>query len=340
MSSMPSNVHSPSACSTAHAITYVPTLPLHPIHSLTRRKPDTGDRPYKCQYCGDQFARRYASLHFPLSNHLIPWLLATFSLATSINATPTRSLSQTASPAVAEKALLPHLARPHPSRPVTSVSSPVFHVMGPTLAVRTPPLSTIIRSSLSVLSPYLDSSPLRNLQQNAFPASVAVRMSNFTGKLLRAVPVIILPAPLPLLRPRSVSGLRGYRLIIWMVSSLRHLRPCHLLAPPPSLVQTRSSIPHLPLTLLLLLTLQIGRPQTCPSCPFPWHPMQTWLQNTGHRPNSFDVLVLRYFPITQPRCCRICMPPSNTSHHRVTGTLPGVNLELTPPWMIPSHLTA
>lgn len=139
MSSMPSNVHSPSACSTAHAITYVPTLPLHPIHSLTRRKPDTGDRPYKCQYCGDQFARRYASLHFPLSNHLIPWLLATFSLATSINATPTRSLSQTASPAVAEKALLPHLARPHPSRPVTSVSSPVFHVMGPTLAVRTPP---------------------------------------------------------------------------------------------------------------------------------------------------------------------------------------------------------
>src|SRR6266540_817916 len=23
--------------------------------------PDTGDRPYKCQYCGDQFARRYVA---------------------------------------------------------------------------------------------------------------------------------------------------------------------------------------------------------------------------------------------------------------------------------------
>lgn len=183
------------------------------------------------------------------------------------------------------------------------------------------------------------SSSVRILQQNAFPASVAVRMSNFTGKPLQVVPVIILPGPLPPPPPRSVAvlALRGCRLIS-MISSSPPRRPCRLSAP--SLVQTRSSIPNLPLTLPPLLTLQIGRLQTCPSCHLPWHLMQTWLQNTMHRPSSFDVLVLPYFPITLRRCSRVCMPSSNNNHHRVTGTLPGVNLELTPPWMIPSHLMA
>ena len=32
---------------------------------------DTGDRPYKCQYCGDQFARRYVCGSLARSNSLI-----------------------------------------------------------------------------------------------------------------------------------------------------------------------------------------------------------------------------------------------------------------------------
>ncbi|KAG8212882.1 hypothetical protein J3R82DRAFT_11215 [Butyriboletus roseoflavus] len=58
MSRLPGNFYPSSACSTAHAISCVFTLPLPPpARALTHLSPDTGDRPYKCQYCGDQFAR-------------------------------------------------------------------------------------------------------------------------------------------------------------------------------------------------------------------------------------------------------------------------------------------
>jgi hypothetical protein len=46
--------------------------------SLTHLFSDTGDRPYKCQFCGDQFARRCAiSDHLaPISDHLAPICLS------------------------------------------------------------------------------------------------------------------------------------------------------------------------------------------------------------------------------------------------------------------------
>jgi len=66
---VPSNLHPSPACRKTHAITYVSLcstgagLPLHHLRLRSRSpmltpSPDTGDRPYKCQYCGDQFARR------------------------------------------------------------------------------------------------------------------------------------------------------------------------------------------------------------------------------------------------------------------------------------------
>lgn len=64
---------SPGICA---RVSLRPALPLHQraypalldqllpifLHLLTSAT-DTGDRPYKCQHCGDQFARRYAPSH-------------------------------------------------------------------------------------------------------------------------------------------------------------------------------------------------------------------------------------------------------------------------------------
>ena len=150
-----------------------------------------------------------------------------------------------------------------------------------------------------VLCPRISSNSVRIFQPNAFPARVVARMSNSTGRRLRLVPVTIPLGPLPP-RPRSVAALdlRGYRLIS-IASSSRHRRLRHLSAPPPSRVQTRSSIPRLPST-LPPLSLQLGRLQTCPSYPFRWCLNQTWLQNIVHRPNSSDGLVVPYSPIAPP----------------------------------------
>ncbi|KAG6372229.1 hypothetical protein JVT61DRAFT_8029 [Boletus reticuloceps] len=54
---------------------------------------------------------------------------ATFSPATSINVTPTKSLSPTTLPALAERALWLRPARPPPSRRATNVSKPLFLAM-------------------------------------------------------------------------------------------------------------------------------------------------------------------------------------------------------------------
>ena len=39
-----------------------PTFPRSPHRLPPLSPPDTGDRPYKCQHCGDQFARRLVSI--------------------------------------------------------------------------------------------------------------------------------------------------------------------------------------------------------------------------------------------------------------------------------------
>ena len=72
------------------------------------------------------------------SNHLILCVLATFSPATSINATPTKCRAPTAPPAAAERAPLPLLARQPPSKPATNASSPVSRAMVPCHAVCNP----------------------------------------------------------------------------------------------------------------------------------------------------------------------------------------------------------
>lgn len=77
VSSLPGNFHSSSTCRSTYAFPYVhdtnlPHFPHQTPHTPTRSSPphtsaisnqfllptDTGDRPYKCQHCGDQFARR------------------------------------------------------------------------------------------------------------------------------------------------------------------------------------------------------------------------------------------------------------------------------------------
>lgn len=51
------------------------SLLLHPSYLLTPLSPDTGDRPYKCQHCGDQFARRFV---YPLIIHLFFFFFSAF----------------------------------------------------------------------------------------------------------------------------------------------------------------------------------------------------------------------------------------------------------------------
>lgn len=337
MPCLPGNFYSSSACSTAHAITYVATLPLHPVHSLV-----TTHQTRAIVHTNANTVEINSQEGTPVSTCLFrPFTAtpATSSHAISTNATPAKNLFPTQPLAIAERARPPHLARPPPSRLAINVSSPVSHVTVPTRAVRNPhSLSLSIAHNspfLFVLSPCPDP---RIPQQNASPASVVARMSNFTGKPLQAVPVTILLGPPPPPHPRSALALHGYPLIT-MISSSRHRRPRHLL--PPSPVRTRSSIPRLPSTRPPLLTLKIGRLQTYHNCPFPSRLMRRWMRNTVHRSNSFGVLVLPYFPTTlRRRCSRVCIPSSNTNHHQIIGTLPGVNLELTPLWMIPSNSRA
>lgn len=280
MSSLPSHLYSSSTCSPAHAIAYVPTLPLRPARPLLSANQIPVIVRTNVNIVEINLQEGTTIFTFPF-NHLILCVLATFLRATSINVTPTKSRSQTSPPAVAERALPPHPARQPPSRPATSASSPLSRVMVPTHAVRNPHFCRmphlLMMAHSFLFSCSRISSSARIFQPNAFPARVVARMSNFTGKRLRLVPVTTPLGPLPP-RPRSAaaSGLRGYRLIS-TTSSSRHRCPRHLSAPPPSLVQTRSSIPRLPLTLLPLLTLQIGRLQTCHSCLFPWHLNKTWL---------------------------------------------------------------
>ena len=50
------NLHSSSTCSSPHEISSVSLSSLSPLDPFSPHT-DTGDRPYKCQHCGDQFAR-------------------------------------------------------------------------------------------------------------------------------------------------------------------------------------------------------------------------------------------------------------------------------------------
>ena len=104
MSSLRGHLYPPSTCSTTHAIPFVlpyyVSLMLH-LPSLTIFFfffffTDTGDRPYKCQFCGDQFARRFAAVFISYFGSNTPLtclscLLVTFYLDTSINVTQTKN---------------------------------------------------------------------------------------------------------------------------------------------------------------------------------------------------------------------------------------------------------
>lgn len=186
--------------------------------------------------------------------------LATFLPATSTNVTPTKNRLPTPLQALAERAQPLPPARPPPSRPATSVSSPLSLATVPTHAVRNPhfPKYRLLTMAFSLFS--RASSSARILQQNVLPASVVAPMSNFTGKPLLLVLVINPPDPLPLPRPRSLAALDlpGYHLMR-ITSYLRHRCPLYLSPPSLPRPQTRYSIPHLPLIPPPLLTLQTGR---------------------------------------------------------------------------------
>ena len=137
MSSLPSHLYSSSTCSPAHAIAYVPTLPLRPARPLLSANQIPVIVRTNVNIVEINLQEGTTIFTFPF-NHLILCVLATFLRATSINVTPTKSRSQTSPPAVAERALPPHPARQPPSRPATSASSPLSRVMVPTHAVRNP----------------------------------------------------------------------------------------------------------------------------------------------------------------------------------------------------------
>lgn len=133
MSCMPSHLHSSSACRTAHAITYVPTLaPLRPLIP-PNQTPATAPTNVNIVETNLQEGMPVSTFRLDHSLHL---LSATFSLAMSISATQTKNLFPTLSLAGVEKVLLPHLVQPLPNRPAINAFSPVFHVMAPTHAVR------------------------------------------------------------------------------------------------------------------------------------------------------------------------------------------------------------
>jgi hypothetical protein len=91
MSCLRGHLHSPSTCSTTHAIPFVSSVdaPLAAAHSPFFS--DTGDRPYKCQYCGDQFARRSAVWYHIAPILLTLCFLVTFYRDTSTNVTQTKN---------------------------------------------------------------------------------------------------------------------------------------------------------------------------------------------------------------------------------------------------------
>ena len=63
---VPGNFYSSSTCLPTYAIPYATPSTLLPAPLIPLRIPtDTGDRPYKCQHCGDQFARRSVPPNLP-----------------------------------------------------------------------------------------------------------------------------------------------------------------------------------------------------------------------------------------------------------------------------------
>jgi hypothetical protein len=114
-----------------------PVTPLTPV--------DTGDRPYKCLYCGDQFARRYAMpcLRLPSRSSSIPAICFP-----AIVTSATQTKSPFPPPAPVAGAPPPLRVQPPRNRPAISVSSPVFRVMVPILAVR--PVTPFVLSDLLI----------------------------------------------------------------------------------------------------------------------------------------------------------------------------------------------
>ena len=89
---------------------------------------DTGDRPYKCQFCGDQFARRSAVLYHlaPISQ---PFVLATFYRDTSTNVTQTKNHYPL--PVFVKKGLFQLREPPPQNKSATSVSRRTLLAMAP-----------------------------------------------------------------------------------------------------------------------------------------------------------------------------------------------------------------
>jgi len=138
---VPGDVYSSTTCSAPHAIAlvfvscYFPVERSSPPHlclALTLPS-DTGDRPYQCLYCGDQFARRSVALSLFIPTNQSTMSTAIFFQDTSTNVTPTRGLTPPLLPA--RRVPLPPAPLPQ-NRPATSVSSPVSPVTAPIHAVR------------------------------------------------------------------------------------------------------------------------------------------------------------------------------------------------------------
>jgi hypothetical protein len=166
-----------------------PRLPSHTT--------DTGDRPYKCQHCGDQFARR-SVLHLPSPvaplisiSPISPLCSSSQAISSrdmSTNATPTRNLSFLPLRLAARAPLLT-VGPPPRSKLVTNVSSPLCLVMEPILVVSDPTLPPLLSHACPFPQPNVF------IGKRDAPMSNSIARLRPSDRVIQPVPPSILQTP-------------------------------------------------------------------------------------------------------------------------------------------------
>ena len=162
---------------------------------------DTGDRPYKCQHCGDQFARRSVlpSPAAPLISNPFLFLAATSFRDISTSAIPTKNPWFRRPLLHAARAHLLPAGRPLPSKLVINVSSLLCHAMGP-IPVVSPAISHPL--ILSHACPFTQ--PNVCIERRDAPMSNSIARPPLSDRVIQPVLPTILQTPRTLLSAPSL----------------------------------------------------------------------------------------------------------------------------------------